>query len=126
MAYYSSCSGGMAEFDRDVVISACKQYIERRNRRIAREKEEYITKRMAPTSWLFGLITINGVSRQRAEYDWENSIDMFSPQQLSEMTGMLQYEEVCNLLSLASNTNSPKILVSAENAYLFEDYGHTQ
>ena len=120
MTHHSSCSGGMAEFDRDVVIAACKQYIEIRNDRIAREKEEYIAKKMTPKSWLFGLITIDGMSRQEAEYYWENSrSDLFSPQEFSEMTYGLQYNQVCNLLSLASSTTSPKILVSAENAYLF-------
>jgi hypothetical protein len=113
-------SDSMAEFDTEVIIKFCERYIKYREDYIEKEHQQHISKEMQPKSYLFGLITFKGKTEEEAEYSWENSGDMFSPKDLAHFTGLSEYNEISDLLTLAKNTNKPTIFISRSMSFIFK------
>lgn len=117
--YNSNNAASMAEIDTHRVIDACNRFIESRNKYIEHKHQEYITEKMQSRKWFFGLLTLPGMPKEEAEEAWNNGGDLFTPRQQAELIGLLQYNEVLELLHLAKNTNKPTMFISQSMSFLF-------
>ena len=104
-----------AELPAAAVIQACTTYIEKREARIAREREDAIAAHVGHRGWFgFGRPT----TREEAEAECADEVSWI------EITGGMWYDRVVRLRSLATvaeKTNS-SVMVDADIAHLLEPH----
>lgn len=94
------------------VVELCDEYIQRRNERIAQDREPCIQKAMKPRFW--GLLPAR--TREQA-IEHLQEYGMWSDYCLADLTGGAQYEKVLKLQSLAELAGDGTVFVDDDVAW---------
>ena len=107
-----------SEVDAKVVLKACQDYLDNRQRHIRKVKEDLIAQEMQPRKFLWW--TFKGKTREEAIKELENR--RWSEYSMIEIQGGRWAYKAKELMALCQVPGASTVRLTSEDAYLLRDY----